>query len=161
YNIENRFTPVIGAGAYLFNNTWYAGISIPNFLETKHYDDSSISNATEKSNLYFISGYVFDISEIMKFKPAILGKFTLNAPVAIDITANFLFYDKLTLGAAYRTDAAVSALVAFQISNQLLISYGYDYETTNIGNFSSGSHEFILRYDVFDSSFRMVSPRFF
>lgn len=162
FNINNRLTPIIGAGAYLFNDTWYAGISIPNFLETKHYDDNSISNATEKSNLYIIGGYVFNLSEFVKFKPAILGKFTANAPVAVDFSANFLFFEKFTLGAAYRLDAAFSALVAFQISNQLLLGYGYDYDTSNLGNYNSGSHEFILRFDVLNNSRdKIVSPRFF
>ena len=57
----------------------------------------------------------------------------------------------LYLGAAYRWDAAVSALAGFQISDGLYIGYGYDLETTKLRNYNSGSHEIFLRYEFFNN----------
>jgi len=161
FNVDNRLTPIIGLGAYAYSNKWYMGLSVPSVLETTHYDDSTISNATEKPTLYAIGGYVFDLSDNIKFKPAVLGKFTSNASAAIDISANFLFHEKFTMGVAYRYDAAVSALAGFQISEQILIGYAYDYSVSGLGNYSSGSHEIFLRFEVFKSPSRAISPRFF
>lgn len=161
YNIDNRLTPIVGVGAYLYSEKWYLGLSVPNLLETTHYDDTTVSNAKEKFNFYAIAGYVFDLSDNTKFKPAILGKAVQGAPVAIDVSANFLFYDKFTLGAAYRFDAAVSALAGFQVSDQIFIGYAYDYDTTKLGNYNSGSHEIFLRWEVFKGARPIVSPRFF
>jgi hypothetical protein len=85
-----------------------------------------------------------------------------GAPIAVDISANFLFMDKLTLGAAYRWDASVSGMAGFQISSGLNIGYAYDYDITDIGNYNSGTHEIFLRFDLFTrSQYRLVSPRFF
>lgn len=163
FNVDNRLTPIIGAGVFLYSEKWYMGLSVPNMLETTHYDVSTISNATEKAHFYITSGYVFDLSDNVKFKPAVLGKFTSGAPAAIDITANFLFNEKFTLGVAYRFDAAMSALAGFQITDKILIGYAFDYSTTKIANYSSGSHEIFLRFELnkFMNRCKCVSPRFF
>lgn len=42
-----------------------------------------------------------------------MAKMVLGTPLALDVSANFLFNDKFTLGAAYRWSAAVSALAIF------------------------------------------------
>lgn len=109
-----------------------------------------------------MGGYVFDINPYLRFKPAMLAKFVVGAPVAVDMSANFLINDKLTLGAAYRWDASVSALAGFQVTDGIQVGYGYDYDTTNLGNYNSGSHEIFLRFDLLSKSkTRLVSPRFF
>ncbi|MNY55314.1 hypothetical protein D3C86_1912810 [compost metagenome] len=82
--------------------------------------------------------------------------------MAVDVSANFLINNKLTLGAAYRWGAAVSALAGFQVSDAIQVGYGYDYDTTNLGNYNSGSHEIFLRFDFLNKSkARLVTPRFF
>ena len=114
----------------------------------------------EKMHFYFIAGHVFTLSENIDFKPAVLSKIVEGAPLQADVTANFLFFDKLTLGAAYRWDASVSALAGFQISDSWFIGYGYDLETSKLANYNSGSHEIFLRYEFFNRS-RVSAPRFF
>lgn len=159
-NLDSEFTPNIGAGVYLFSDNTYFGVSVPNLFETKHFDDNEVAITREKMHYYVIGGHVFDISPSLKFKPAFLTKIVEGAPLQADITANFLIHDKLTLGAAYRWSAAVSALVGFQISDSWFIGYGYDMETTKLSNYNSGSHEIFLRYELFNNS-RISSPRFF
>jgi type IX secretion system PorP/SprF family membrane protein len=159
-NLKSNFTPNIGAGLYLFSEKNYFGISVPNVFETKHYNDNSVAITKEKMHYYIIGGHVFDINENIKFKPAFLSKIVEGAPLQLDLTANFLINNKLTLGAAYRWDAALSGLVGFQISNAWFIGYGYDRETTKLSNYNSGSHEIFLRYEIFTAN-RISSPRFF
>jgi hypothetical protein len=79
----------------------------------------------------------------------------------LDLSANFLIQDKLTLGAAYRWDAAFSGLVGFQISKGLFAGYAYDADTTKLGDYNSGSHELFLRFELFKNQAKYVSPRFF
>lgn len=49
-NIDNRFSPNIGAGIYYHTDKFYAGLSVPRFLETTHFDESSLSTAREQMN---------------------------------------------------------------------------------------------------------------
>lgn len=160
-NLKNNFTPNLGAGIYLHSKKFYAGISVPNFFEKTNYNDNSVSVNKEKMNFYIISGYVFDLNDNIKFKPAFLVKTVEGSPLQADFSGNFLLYEKFTLGAAYRWDVAVSALAGFQITNGLFIGYGYDAETTKLRKYNSGSHEIFLRFDIFSRNNRIISPRFF
>lgn len=160
-NLDNDFSPNVGAGVYLHSDKLYLGASVPNFFETKRYDDNSIAVYKERMNMYFIGGYVFDLSPNLKFKPAFLTKVVEGAPLQLDISGNFLINEKLVLGAAWRWDAAVSAMAGFQISDGLYIGYGYDLETTKLANYNSGSHEVFLRFELFKRQDKIVSPRFF
>ena len=108
-----------------------------------------------------MGGYVFTISNDIQFKPAGLLKLVQGAPLQADISANFMFIEKLTIGIAYRWNAAMSGMVGFQISEGLHIGYGYDLETTNLDRYNSGSHEVFLRYELFKNNTRMTTPRFF
>ena len=159
-NMDTEFSPNVGAGLYLFSDKTYFGLSVPSFFESYRYNDNNIEITKEKMHFYFIAGHVFTLSDNIDFKPALLSKVVEGAPLQADITANFLFFDKLTLGAAYRWNASVSALAGFQISDSWFIGYGYDLETTKLANYNSGSHEIFLRYEFFNRS-RVSAPRFF
>lgn len=160
-NLDNQFTPNIGAGVYFHSDQTYVGLSVPNFFETTRYDDNSIAVNQERMNFYLIAGHVFDLSYNLKFKPAMLAKVTEGAPMQLDVSANFLLMNKFVLGAAWRWDAAVSAMAGFQVNDGLYVGYGYDMETTRLNNFNSGSHEIFLRFELFTRQNKIVSPRFF
>ena len=160
-NFDNDFSPNVGAGAYLHSDKLYLGVSVPNFFETKRFDDNDVAVYKERMNLYFIGGYVFDLTPSLKFKPAFLTKVVEGAPLQLDVSGNFLINEKFVLGAAWRWDAAVSAMAGFQITDGLFIGYGYDLETTKLANYNSGSHEVFLRFELFNKQEKIVSPRFF
>lgn len=161
-NITNRFLPTIGAGIYYHETDWYIGLSVPNFLRQDHYDGSNAigETAVERLHYFLIAGYVFHINESVKFKPAALAKLVFGAPLSIDLSANFLINDKFRVGAAWRWDDAISALLGFQVSDSLHIGYAYDLTTSNYNVANTGTHEVLLRYEIFKQA-RMKSPRFF
>lgn len=160
-NFDNEISPNIGAGLYLHSDKAYVGFSIPTFLETDAYNDNDVAIYKEKINYYLIGGYIFELSPSTKFKPAFMTKLVEGSPLQVDVSANFMFIDKLTLGVAYRWSAAVTAMAGFQISDAFYVGYSYDFETTALENYNSGSHEFFLRYEIFTKNSRMVTPRFF
>ncbi|GAA3576481.1 type IX secretion system membrane protein PorP/SprF [Snuella lapsa] len=153
------WAPMIGAGIYVHSRKWYLGFSVPNFMTTEHYDDYVQSVAAERLHYFLIGGYVFYLSDNLKLKPAFLVKAVSGAPLIADVSANLLIIDKITAGLAWRWDDSVSALVGFQITDNLLIGYSYDLTTTKLGNYNLGTHEILLRFEL--SKRRMLSPRFF
>ena len=157
----SKFSPNIGAGIYWHSDKAYLGLSVPNFIETNRYDDNEVAIFKERINYYLIAGYVFDLANTVKFKPALLTKMVEGAPLQVDVSGNFLFYDKFMVGLAYRWSASLSAMVGFQITDGLYIGYGYDRETTNLNNYNSGSHEIFLRYELFNNINKITTPRFF
>jgi|TARA_R110000796_G_scaffold144945_3_gene261603 type IX secretion system PorP/SprF family membrane protein len=168
-NIDNKFSPNFGVGVYYHTDKFYAGLSAPNMVETEYFDNSQRDAnsvqflSKERMNFYLITGYVFDLNNNFKFKPAVLTKVVGGAPLQIDLSASFLFNDKFSFGAAYRWDAALSGLLGFQLSDQFMIGLAYDRETTELGGtqFNDGSFEVFLRFELVKSFRRMVSPRFF
>jgi type IX secretion system PorP/SprF family membrane protein len=166
-NIDNKFSPNIGAGVYFHSDKSYIGFSVPNMLENMHFDKSAKDEAksytvNQRMHYYLMAGYVFDLNYNLKFKPSILTKVASGAPLQTDISANFLFNETFTAGLAYRWNASVSALAGFQVSDSWFIGYAYDAETTKLANYNSGSHEIFLRFELINSSkSRMMSPRFF
>lgn len=143
------FYPTVGAGLFLYgDDDWYLGLSVPNFLTNGLYNDEVATVVEDNMQFHAIGGYVFQISDRTKFKPAFLVNYLEGAPVSVNLSANFQFIDALTLGASYRFDNAVSGLAGFQISNTLFVGYTYDYNTNGLGEFSGGSHEAILKFYI-------------
>ncbi|MDO6821101.1 type IX secretion system membrane protein PorP/SprF [Zobellia sp. 1_MG-2023] len=164
--LYKKFSPSIGAGVYFYSNKFYIGLSTPNLLETEHFqnpDDDGTVIASERVNVYLISGYVFDLNSNLKFKPAYLIKAVAGAPLQVDVSANFLLNEKFTLGAAYRLDAAVSALFGFQMGKKFMLGLAYDREISSLGGqqFNNGSFEIFLRYEFIKSAKIDLTPRFF
>ncbi|MFD1016573.1 PorP/SprF family type IX secretion system membrane protein [Winogradskyella rapida] len=166
-NINNKLYPQIGAGIFYNTDKMYVGLSVPNLLNSKHYNTDNIDDinvdefAIERLHYFLIGGYVFDLNENLKFKPATMVKLVDGSPIQADISANFLINEKITLGAAYRFDAAVTAMAGFQITNRLFIGMGYDYQTTDIETYSDGSYEVFIKFDVLKNVERILTPRFF
>ncbi|MFI8380009.1 type IX secretion system membrane protein PorP/SprF [Leeuwenhoekiella sp. NPDC079379] len=167
-NIDNKLSPNVGVGIFYHDSKFYGGLSAPQLLQTNHFDRSGTAGAEtflaeERIHYYGLAGYVFDLNRNVKFKPSTLVKMVAGAPLAVDVNANFLFYDKLTLGASYRWSAALSGLVGFQVNDGLLIGFAYDRESTDLGNatYNDGTYELFLRFELFKEYNRMLTPRFF
>ncbi|WP_282074549.1 PorP/SprF family type IX secretion system membrane protein [Maribacter aquivivus] len=142
----SKFYPTVGAGAFLYSEDWYLGASVPNFLTEGVYNDEIASVVEDKLQFNFIGGYVFELSDNLKFKPAFLVNTISGSPVNVNLSSNFLISDVVTAGVSYRLDNAFSGLAGFQISNTLFAGYSYDYNTNLLGDFNNGSHEIILKF---------------
>jgi type IX secretion system PorP/SprF family membrane protein len=160
-NISNQFSPNIGAGMYLHSKQFYAGISVPFMLQSNEFNDINSQVTHESLHYYFMSGYVFEISERTKFKPAFLVKAVEGAPLQVDLSANFMLNNKFVLGGAWRWEAAMSGLAGFQVNDNWFIGYTYDADSTKLANYNSGSHELFMRYEFIGKKEKIVSPRFF
>ncbi|KJD32437.1 membrane protein [Tamlana nanhaiensis] len=164
-NISKAF-PNLGVGAFFFGDNYYLGLSAPNLFATKHLENENGIKATGVENVhyFFTGGYVFDLNRDLKLKPAFMARGVKGAPLAIDVTANVLIHEKLEAGIGYRLGDAVSGLVSFRVTPELRIGYAYDYSTSNLGEFNSGSHEIMVLFDVDLFGFKGGydrSPRFF
>ncbi len=152
----------IGAGAFLFKEEFYVGLSSPNLIPS----DLDINNDVLYQNaihVFLIGGYVFTLNDDFKLKPSTVVKMVSGAPLSFDISANAMYVDRFELGVSYRYQDAVTALAGFKITPELRIGYAYDFNTSALNDFNSGSHEFMLtyRFDVLGLSKKYSSPRFY
>lgn len=165
FNTPRVFLPNAGYGMYYNTPRFYAGISIPRMFYNKVAGNGSSDVTTNFEfktwHYYFSTGYVFPVSESVKLKPTIMVKAVSGAPLIADITLNALMKDVFWLGFSYRTEDSFAGLAAFQITPQLRIGYSYDYTTTELNNYSNGTHEINIGYDFSFNKKKVVTPRYF
>jgi type IX secretion system PorP/SprF family membrane protein len=166
-DVNNKFTPSVGFGAYYSRERFYAGVSSPNVLEN-NYSKITLADGTtltgkEARHYFFIAGALFNLNRKLAFKPTTLVKVTGAAPVEVDATLSFIIAKKLLLGAMYRSGDALGALIGFNISEQLHIGYSFDWSYgIKTFRYNNGSHELMLRYDfIFSGKKQIHSPRYF
>lgn len=160
-NVKGEFLGNVGAGIYLYSDKGYVGLSVPMIFSSDCYNENDYRVMTQKSHFYVMGGYVFDLNSNIQFKPAALIKTVIGGNTQLDITTNFLLYEKFSLGMAYRLNAAVSGLVSFQIMKELLIGYSYEVTTNKLLNYNSGTHEIFMKFELFNKQRKIVAPRFF
>jgi type IX secretion system PorP/SprF family membrane protein len=158
--INNRFMPNVGVGAFLSTDLYYLGISVPKLIEAKF---SSTSNenytVTDYRQIYASGGWVYEVSQDVKFKPAFLTKIVKGAPLQYDLSANFLLNEKFWLGAMYRSGDAVGVIAQWIIRDQFRIGYSMDFTISNIRKYQKGVHEIMVSYEIKKN--KLISPRYF
>lgn len=142
----NRMLPNFGIGLFYYSEAFYVGASIPNILETLHFEQNESLKAKEKTHTFFTAGYVMIISDELKFKPSTMIKTVEGSPISIDLSANLLMHDNLEFGISSRFGESFAAMVNVKATEKLRIGYAYDF-TYGVGNVSSGSHEIFLLYN--------------
>lgn len=155
----------VGAGFFLYDENYYVGLSVPNFLNSTHLtvdsDEGERQIGSEVNHFFATAGYVFQLSPNTKFKPSTMVKTAFGAPVSFDINGNFLFYDRFEIGASYRLDDAVSGLVNFRITDWVQAGFAYDHVLSDINEQAASSYEAFLIFDIFFNKKVYRSPRFF
>ncbi|WP_081208791.1 PorP/SprF family type IX secretion system membrane protein [Salegentibacter sediminis] len=163
----NEVFPVFGVGAFWFGDNYYLGASAPNLFTSKYIENEQGLRALGKEEIhyYLTGGYVFDISQDVRLKPAFMARAVQGAPLAVDVTANVLLYDRLEAGIGYRFNETITGLVNFKITPALRVGYAYDHFTSDfLGYNVGGTHEVMLLWDI--DLFGLTkgydkSPRFF
>ncbi len=142
---QTRIVPDFGAGIYVHNEKWYLGFSAPQLYQSpiKLYPDGD-HKGTLVTHFLLNGAYKFDINDDFKVEPSFLAKYANPAPIKVDVGARVIYQEQVWLGVGYRHNDALTALVGFMYKNYLMIGYSYDFTTTNLKNYSSGTHELML-----------------
>jgi len=155
----------IGTGLFYYSEKYYLALSIPNMLSSIHLNvarngqDYKFGSATQ--HYFFTGGYVFNLSDNVKFKPSFMMKSAIKVSPSVDVSSNFLFYEKFEAGASYRLNDSFGAMVNFAISPSIKIGYAYDYIVSDLKINSPSSHEIMLLFDLNLPKKVSISPRFF
>ncbi len=159
-NISSTVQPNVGFGMYYHGKKHFVGLSVPKILESK-LDQSGDLTSTLKRHYYVMGGYVFKLNKDVHFKPAAVVKAATGSPINADINANFLFNEKIWVGAAFRTDGTVGTNFVFYVNQQFYIGYNFEYTMSAIRTYNYGSHELMIGFDITPKNRAYTSPRFF
>lgn len=162
-NADNSIlSPNFGAGVYYYNEHFYAGVSVPHFLNMSlsdnFKDEATDLTARQWKHYFYTMGAVFDIGKNLKLKPSFLFKQVQNAPFEADINLGVLFKEAWWIAASYRTGDAMVFMTEYDFAKGVRIGYAYDYTLTELNDYTSGSHEIMIGYDFLKKS-TYLTPR--
>ncbi len=132
-------------GLNLKHKNFNVGISLPQligndlkFLENQENPDSKLAR-----HYMLMGGYTFRVGDF-GIMPNVLLKYVYPAPLQVDAGIKFDWRDQIWLGASYRHKDAVSFMGGFAYKDFLVFAYSYDLATSNLRNYSTGTHEMMV-----------------
>ncbi len=144
--LRGNIMPDATFGAYLYHDSWWAGVTVPQLLESRIwlYDNADQTLSTLSRHFYAMGGYRLPLGEDFRLEPSFLMKYVDPVPPKFDLTATLRYKDQVWLGATYRTEDAFSVMVGYWLKKTFQFGYSYDIITTNLNRYSSGTHEVML-----------------
>jgi type IX secretion system PorP/SprF family membrane protein len=150
-NVERKTSPVIGSGFYFYNEKMFVGISSPELFNF---------NLDQFSTSMLYGGTIIKLNENLKLKPTVYFKYIKHSPLQVDLNSTLYLKNILGIGIGYRSGDAAYAYADIKINNQFNLGYSYDFTLSKIRNYSSGSHEIMIRY-LFGYNIKSKSIRYF
>ena len=148
-----------GFGLYYSGKKHYLGISVPHFLPNKGTSNQELM-AYSTPHYYVNGGYAFTINDRLSMKMSTLLKYVPHAPLTIDVTATWIYLEKLYSGIGYRLHEGIVVHGLVHMKQHLLIGYSYEFPVNGLLNFQSGSHEVMLQYVINEKKLSDGIPKF-
>lgn len=150
-DMQKRIYPEAGFGMYYHSQQFFLGLSAPDMYSNTFSIDRTMALS---------AGGLINSSGNFKIKPAILVKYITNSPIDANISSTFYWKDIIGVGVGYSYNTCLIGLLDLRVNDQFRIGYSYDYATTALNRYSSGSHEIMLRY-LFHYKVHSLSTRYF
>lgn len=141
---ESKIAFDMGFGLFYNSDNLYFGISSTHLNKPKIKYETA--NPYLARHYYAIAGYRFQLSNpLFEILPSAIFR-TDTRTNSFDVSALVRYNKRFWGGVSYRAGDALIGIIGFELFNGLRIGYSYDFTTSDIGNYSSGSHEFSLGY---------------
>ncbi|MBL4669520.1 MAG: type IX secretion system membrane protein PorP/SprF [Flavobacteriales bacterium] len=144
--VQSELVPDAGFGLYLYHKKYYFGFSAPQLLNTKveFFDEGKNPTGTLPSHFFATGGYKFQATDDFVVEPIVFIKYVSPAPIQIEGTIKITYKEKIWISGTYRDKDAITASLGFFLNNSFTIAYAHDFTTTNLKNYSNGTHELMI-----------------
>ena len=152
----------LNLGLWAYSQDFFVGVSGAQLIPAQ----SDFRNSTSldgpgklQKHYFFTGGYRIRVSDQFHVIPSVMAKLAQPSPVSVDVNVRAIYADRIWLGASYRHEDAVAALVGINISPFLDFSYSYDATSSNLNRVSVGSHELVVGLKLLNRG-RVICPQF-
>ena len=133
----------LGGGLYYHSEKFYVGLSTSHALESKVKLDKF--DKEYKRHYYGMVGYSWEVTPSVTLKPMVFVK-NVEDNTTFDVNVNAHFNNKFWLGVSYRNEDAIVGMLGLTLFDNLRLGYAYDFTTSELKDYSDGTHEIMLGY---------------
>lgn len=170
-DFDDKYTGNVGLGVYFtYKDMFYFGASSPQLYPNNISFNDLVSNQAKAfPHRYFNIGAIIPAENDIEIMPNMMIKWVDHAPLDADINFSVRYQKKFTGGISYRTGGggttssgeSVDLLFFYQFDQKIGAGLSYDLTLSEIKDYSSGSLELVLRYDLKDEKGNLENPRYF
>ena len=144
--VQSSLVPDGKFGLYLYHERYYFGLTVPQLMqnELKFFDEQTSTMSNLETHIYAMGGYRLPLGEDWMLEPQFMLKYVDPVPMDIDLTAMLHYKKVIWVGASYRTSDAIVAMLGGTLSDAFSFGYSSDIATSNLKNYSNGTHEIML-----------------
>lgn len=179
----SNIVPDFRVGIFYTTPYWYVGLSALDLLSGSNSLDDFRRNTEFSDNItrirhaYFIAGSLINVSPDLRIRPSMMIREDFKGPTNADFNVMGIFSDRIWLGAGYRTSlklfkkeyentevstqAAIIGMAQFYVNERFRIGYSYDYSTTKLSGYQSGTHELTVGIAFGKAPKASICPRVF
>lgn len=141
----------MNVGLYLYSGDYFVGLSAQQVMPSKiDFSNNAIKKTEGKRipHLFATAGYRFLIGDNFNFIPSLMVKYIQPTPVQVEVNGKLQYQDLMWVGASYRHLDGVAAMVGLNVSNGFNLGYSFDYTTSQLNNYTKGTHEIIIGFTI-------------
>jgi len=143
-SMQSEIKPDASFGALWFGERFFLGVSAMQLLNNELDLFQGDTEGRMSIHYFLTGGYRFRVSEIIDIEPFALVKYVNPLEPQIDASARVIYGGDLWLGGTYRTGDAAAVFAGYEIMDYLTLGYSYDFTTSELRNYSNGTHEIFL-----------------
>ncbi|MDB4533777.1 type IX secretion system membrane protein PorP/SprF [Vicingaceae bacterium] len=158
--VQSQLVPDAGFGLYVYHQKYHFGFSAPQLLNT-NLDLTDVGDGTEgtlPSHFFATGGYKFQVSDKFVVEPIAFVKYVSPVPIQFEGTLKVTYKEKVWISGTYRDKDAITASLGFFLNNSFTVAYAHDFTTTNLQNYSDGSHELMIGARFYSKKNKQKSP---
>lgn len=149
----SSLTPNAGAGFYMYNDRWQFGLSVDNLIQEnaklyktyKYPQDTSTSGVvTLVPHFYGYLGYNFSGNPDFVWQNSLFVEQSASTPLYLAYSLRVHYQDIVYAGFSLRLQDAVALDLGVTIRHDFELCYSYDFITSALSHYTSGSHEITL-----------------
>lgn len=155
--VSSRVLPNVGAGAFLYGEHFYVGLSVPRIAEGIVFAPEGgrfTGLSREARHAYLMAGYDLRVRRGLRLRPALQVKHAVNAPVSVDLNIMTVLREAMSVGMSYRggglggalQPAALDAIVQVKPRPDMTLGIAYGYPLSSLGGSQAGSLELLAEY---------------
>jgi len=145
----SEIKPNVGAGVFYYDKKKFFGFSVPGLISYDKLFNNSLAPLYVPRFYYLNGGLNLRVnprSDKIMLHPSFLLRIQDGTPISADFNLNLVFDEQVSIGSSYRTGDGVTSFVNLKITEKLSVGYFYDWITSDVKNYSRGSHELMLNF---------------